>query len=614
MSSEPAADAVLIRAATSVQAKIIAASLGFVAIIAVLGGLARHQVGEMGRLAMGIYDHAFMGMSYVDQTQEEFLRFSARHGHDGATLADGPGRADLQRVVDRIDVAMERASSERTREAGRQARAALIALTVAPADALSGQMDKVDKAIAKLVKKFSSDGLETRDAADELATGSARLVLMEIAAAIVVALAIGWVVGRNLSRPLVQLVRTIDRLTAGDLDADIPSRLMRRRDEVGALARATAVFRDAMRQNARAEGEAARDRAAAEADKRAALLQAADSIERETTQVATKSLETSSTLTDRAQDLADSASRVLRSVGSVSSASANALHRSEEVVAAGERLSASAREIANQINRTAAEIGNTARDGERARHIIGELSDAVAQIGVMARLIGDIAGRTNLLALNATIEAARAGEAGRGFAVVANEVKALASQTARSTQEIARNAGAIQQATQCAVEVVGEIVERVAAIEHITRDVAGAVEQQTSATGDIARNVAETADAIRFVATQIALVSREAEGTDAAVTEMRGLAGSVGERISELRGVMVRIVRGSSPDADRRDSERIESDIAATLDVDGGGQPAQCLNLGRGGAEVRLGAGRSGLARRGGRGREQMPHPLRLRA
>ena len=153
-------------------------------------------------------------------------------------------------------------------------------------------------------------------------------------------------------------------------------------------------------------------------------------------------------------------------------------------------LASSAREIADQIGNTAAEIGSTARAGERARRHHRPALGGGGPNRLGRRLIGDIAGRTNLLALNATIEAARAGEAGRGFAVVAGEVKTLAHQTARSTEEIARNAGSIQQATRDAVQVVGEMVERVAAIERITQAVAAAAEQQTAATGEIARNVA----------------------------------------------------------------------------------------------------------------------------
>lgn len=536
----------------SVQLKILGACLGFVAIIGVLGGLAQLQVARMGRLAVGIYDHAFMGMSYVDQTQEEFLRVVAHRRAADATLGDVAGRADLQKVLDRLDVALERANSERTRAAGRQARALVAALPDASPAELAQLIAQADSAITKVVKRFAADGLETRDGAETFAASSVRLMLIEIAVAICVALGVGWLVGRNLSRPLVQLVRSIGHLAAGELEHEVAPRLLRRGDEIGAVARAAAVFRDAMQQNARAGEERSRLHAQAESEKHRALREAADSIEHETNRVAERSGNSSTLLANRATELSASAARVLLSVGAVTEASATALERSQMVAAAGEQLSASAHEIADQISNTEAEIANAARAGERARQIIDQLSSAVGQIGTVALLIGDIAGRTNLLALNATIEAARAGEAGRGFAVVANEVKTLATQTARSTEEITRNAGAIQQATQDAVQVVGEMIERVASIEHITRAVAGAAGQQTAATGEIARNVAATAEAVRAVTLQISAVTEEARSTDTSVTEMRALTGDVGERIRELREVMVRIVRGPSEMADRR--------------------------------------------------------------
>jgi methyl-accepting chemotaxis protein len=275
-------------------------------------------------------------------------------------------------------------------------------------------------------------------------------------------------------------------------------------------------------------------------------------------------------------------------VGSVTQASEVALQRSEMVAAAGDALSVSARLIASQIHDTAAEIASTARAGERAREIIKRLAGAVSQIGTVANLIGEIASRTNLLALNATIESARAGDAGRGFAVVAVEVKSLATQTALSTGEITRNAREIEQATRDAVQVVSEMVERVATIERITQSVATAAEEQTAATREIARNVVGTSEAMRVVSGQIVSVTEEARGTDAAVTEMRALAGTIGDNITELRSVMVRIVRTSSDSANRREGDRVSVNIPATLMLNGRELRGVCLDLSRGGTRVRM--------------------------
>jgi methyl-accepting chemotaxis protein len=569
----------------SVQFKILAACLGFVAIIAMVGGLAQQQAWRMGRLAIGIYDHAFMGMSYVDQAQVEFLRFEEAHRDADVKLENDPG---LQQVLDRLDVALERAVSERTRGAGKETRALVAALRDAEPEDLAKRMAQADKAIAKLVKKFSADGLEARDDAEELAQHSTRLVLIEIGIAIILALGVGFLVGRDLSRPLVQLVKNIDSLAAGDLEQEIAPRMIRRRDEIGAVARAAGVFRSAMRENAQAGEQHEILRRKNEADKIESLRLAANKIEQETETVAARSVQTGVTLAARMHELGDSAARVLQTVALVTDASSVAMQRSEAVAAAGEQLAASAREISVQINNSATEIASTARAGERANQILNQLSAAMGQIGSIGRLIGDIAGRTNLLALNATIEAARAGEAGRGFAVVANEVKTLATQTANSTKEIADNVASIQSASQEAVLVVAEMVDRVASIERITQSVASAAEQQTAATSEIARNVTGASDAMRAVTEQIEAVNREAQGNNLAITDMEAIAGEVSHQIHDLRTVMVRIVRTSSDAANRRADPRIRIDAQAILVVDGRPLPATCVDLSCGGARVRL--------------------------
>ena len=326
----------------SVRMKILAACLGFVAIIALLGVLAQQQAAQMGRLAIGIFDHAFMGMSYVNQAQNEFLRLN-----NSQQTAGGTG--DLRKVLSLLDVALDRAASDNARDAGKKTRGLLAALAEIPASESTERMTQADRSLTKLVQKFAADGLEARDDADEAVGRSTRIVLLQIAVAIGIALGVGFVLGRDLSRPLGQLSRIIGRLAAGDLDLDVPSRLSARRDEIGGVARAAAVFREAMQQNARAGAEREQQHQMAETEKVEALRNAADSIERETTAVAERSSRSGVLLSDRAEELAASAARMLASVDSAAGASSEALHSCEIVAAAGEKLSSSASEIASQI-------------------------------------------------------------------------------------------------------------------------------------------------------------------------------------------------------------------------------------------------------------------------
>ncbi|HAM48781.1 MAG TPA: hypothetical protein DCO73_13695, partial [Alphaproteobacteria bacterium] len=159
------------------------------------------------------------------------------------------------------------------------------------------------------------------------------------------------------------------------------------------------------------------------------------------------------------------------------------------VAAATEELSASEREISTQVAHSAGVAREAVARSREAGNAMAVLDRAGLQIGEVAKLISEIASQTNLLALNATIEAARAGEAGKGFAVVAGEVKNLAAQTARATDEISGNITAIQAATKEAVAAIGEIDTTIGQLDESSTAIAAAVEQQTAATGEIARNI-----------------------------------------------------------------------------------------------------------------------------
>ena len=472
-------------------------------------------------------------------------------------LGVGPGPTDRQRALDRMHAACD--------------------------PALNGLMDDISALTNKIIKL--NDGAS--EAALAVTNATIRNTYWLQLGGLAVTLLLATLISRfTISQPIRKVTSALERLAKGELDGKID--FVDRRDEIGGIARTALVFLEVTRSNRVAQEALARETEAAEARQQAALRQAADMIEQQSKLITASTSESSAALNDCAQRLFESAGRNAVSVRTVNEASEEALQSSEAVAAYGDKLSSSALHIANQIASTVSEIAGASQAGHQAREIIGQLAAAVGEIEAVAQLIGEIAGRTNLLALNATIEAARAGEAGRGFAVVANEVKALATQTARSTSEIAQNIGAIRRVTDAAVSSVGEVVARMGTIEQTTQTIAGAAQQQNEATSEIARNVTAAASAMRSVSEQIACVSAEMRGTDAAIGEMRAAAATVSDRIAELSHVMVRIVRTSSDAANRRNAERKRLQIDGVL-VDGGlTVPVVCVDLSASGARLEL--------------------------
>ena len=262
------------------------------------------------------------------------------------------------------------------------------------------------------------------------------------------------------------------------------------------MARAVLVFKEHMVRETLLAGEHESVRQQAEqAQRHAALVGMANTVEAETaTALESIGLRTTA-MAATADAMSASATRTGAAAQDAAGAAGHALANAQTVASAAEQLAASIREIGGQVSQSAAIVGRAVTAGAEARGTIEALNQEVERIGAVADMIGEIAAKTNLLALNATIEAARAGDAGKGFAVVAAEVKALATQTARSTREIARHIGQVRTATGASVAAVTQIEQTISEINAIAGSIAAAVEQQGAATAEIARNVTETATA-----------------------------------------------------------------------------------------------------------------------
>jgi methyl-accepting chemotaxis protein len=404
-------------------------------------------------------------------------------------------------------------------------------------------IDSDTQNVIPIADKILSNARERVSAASAALSASQmrtkQIIIWVGCAAVLIGLAFSWWIGRGITRPLSGLAGAMTRLAAGDTSAGIPATQVQ--DELGAMARTVLVFRDTMleRERLAADQSAANRERERRGEKIAATIARFEtSVDKVLAKVreASQRLEITSTQLNSAADEVSAEARTAEQRVGVASGNVTAAAGSVE------ELAASIGEIAEQAIRSTEVAGRAVKDARRTVHTMSELGNAATRIGEVVGLIQAIAGQTNLLALNATIEAARAGEAGKGFAVVASEVKSLAGQTAKATEEIAGQVGAIQSAVADAAQAIEQVNHIIEEISTIASTVATTVEEQNRAVAEIAEGVQRASSEAQGGAEAMGRVAGASKDARAAAADVKALADTLSVEAESLNSEVHRFL------------------------------------------------------------------------
>jgi methyl-accepting chemotaxis protein len=385
----------------------------------------------------------------------------------------------------------------------------------------------IDTAAAALADKAGSE-------LDKGTTLAIRFLTVAIPAAILAGLIASWLIGRSITRPLEAIRSAMERLARGDL-ATVSG--TDRPDEIGAMARTLAVFQESEIAKSRLEA-AQREEVERRQERQVAFDAAVHDFRAAAEQLTGTVSSTMNGMVDTARRMLADAETSHARARQVADASTGVSDKVTLVAGAAEELAASITEISGHVQRTTAVIG-TATDG--ARHTneqVAALSEAASRVGQVVTLIRTIAEQTNLLALNATIEAARAGEAGRGFAVVASEVKQLADQTAKATEQIGQQIAEMQSSTGDAVSSIRSIAATMEDVNAATMNIASAVEEQEASTAEISRGVADASSNTRTLTQNVDHVVDAIGSTSDTARKVQSAAETVIAQAGELERVI----------------------------------------------------------------------------
>ena len=463
--------------------------------------------------------------NHLGPTRQEFLDLAAQAAAEAPDLKD-----DFSAVVKKYESAYSQAQ-EVLDLAHRQKREQATDLM---RNLVNPQLEEARLSMIDVVNKLNTQMTNDAKAAHSETSTTILGTLIGVGIGIVASFALAlFITNRGISRPLNQLGHVMDVLAGGNYAVDVNGQT--RKDEIGAMARSVVVFKENGLAVQRSRQEQEATKLQAEKDRRQAVLTLADSFDAEVKSIVNVVSAQANELQTTATTLSTVAEKASAQSTTVASAAELASANVQTVAAAAEELAASIREISRQVSQSSDMSQSAVEEARRTNQIVSSLADAARRIGDVVSLISDVASQTNLLALNATIEAARAGDAGKGFAVVANEVKTLANQTARATQEISQHVHSIQDATQGAVDAIEGIARIISEINSVATGIASAVEEQGAATQEIARNVQQAATGTEDVSGNIVGVQQAAHEAGQGSGEVLSAARDLSEQTNRLR-------------------------------------------------------------------------------
>lgn len=395
-------------------------------------------------------------------------------------------------------------------------------------DKFRGLMGDFSAEEAGLMEVRKQQNIETETTTDIVIIGG-------IVAALVLGGGLGWAIGNGIGGPITQMTGAMGRLAQGDKETEIPG--TERGDEVGEMAAAVQVFKDNMIKTDQLAAEQAKEQESRERRARTVdeLTKGFDS---KVSGILGNVSTGADTMQSSAKTMSATAEQTSQQSTTVASAAEEASSNVQTVASASEELSSSISEISRQVAQSTQIASAAVSEVDGANDKVQGLAEAANKIGEVVALITDIADQTNLLALNATIEAARAGDAGKGFAVVASEVKNLANQTAKATEEISSQIGGIQGATKEAVVAIESIGGTISQMNEIASAIAAAVEEQGAATQEISRNVEQAANGTQEVTVNITQVNQAASETGQAAGQVLSATESLTQQTDELKSLI----------------------------------------------------------------------------